>query len=145
MTGVGTSHLYAAPELFNPQYDQTVDVFSYAMILWEIATGRSVITGFPGGTDPGPVAHLRRVAGGARPTAALGALADGIVDCLWQTNPADRMSFADFLDYAKGNGYELFEGANKDIVAEYVARLEAFEAKYPAPDLREYEGDAPAF
>jgi serine/threonine protein kinase len=142
MTGsVGMSYLYSAPEIDEGQYDERVDVFSYAMIWWEIATGTSAMTGFPGGKDPGIVAHLSRVKDGARPYQNVGSIALHVIDLLWATDPNKRLSFAGFLDYAKRNNYELVDRANGEEIARYVTRLERFEAKNPAANLREYEDE----
>jgi hypothetical protein len=137
--GVGTSHLYSAPEIAEQHYDEKVDVFSYAMIWWEIITGKSVMSGFPGGTDPGMIVHRNRVKSGVRPHLDLGAMADGILESLWDTDPDNRFSFAEFLDYAESNHYELLDGADPDELRRYVARLQDFETKHPAPDLKAYD------
>jgi hypothetical protein len=69
----------------------------------------------------------------------LNSTADGILECLWDSDPDNRFSFAEFLDYAKRDHYELLDGADRDEVTRYVSRLETFEARNPAPDLRESE------
>jgi serine/threonine protein kinase len=139
--GLGTSYLYSAPEIADDHYNEKVDVFSFAMIWWEIVTGKSVMTGFPGEKDPGMIAHQKRLRAGTRPHLDLNATADGILECLWDNEPDNRLSFAEFLDYAKENHYVLLDGADGDEVTRYVARLEEFEARNPAPDLRDHEDD----
>jgi serine/threonine protein kinase len=136
--GVGTSGLYSAPEIVDNHYNEKVDVFSFAMIWWEIVTGKNAMTGFPDGKDPGLIGHLRRIQDGVRPYLNVGVVADGILGALWDTDPDNRLSFSDFLDYAKTNHYELVDGADVNEVARYVSRLEEFEATNPAPNLQEY-------
>jgi hypothetical protein len=38
-----------APELIDGTADQAVDMDSFAMIFWELITGKSIMTGYPGG------------------------------------------------------------------------------------------------
>ena len=95
---VGTPY-YLAPEIINQKpYDDKVDVYSYAIILWELA---SKSTAWYEG-DPGPqwVCLFDNVSRGLRPTIKPDfddALAD-IMPHAWAHNPRDRPSFADICE-----------------------------------------------
>lgn len=140
--GLGNAHYYAAPEIGGEdqtRYGPKVDVFAYAMMLWEIMTGRSVVTGYKGGKDIGFIAHHRRIAAGERPsTDDLGG-DSGLLDACWETDPDDRMSFEDILDFLAGNSYGILPDVNGNEVARYVSQLEDFEAEYPAESMTDPE------
>jgi serine/threonine protein kinase len=133
---LGTSHFFQAPELHGETYDQKVDVFAFAMIFWEIVTGRPLASGFPDGAKRSAIVHLRKVGEGERPaTDDLLAEAESICDVAWQQDPEDRDTFAGLLDHFKTNSYAILPDVDGDEVAAYVARIENYEAHYPPVPL----------
>jgi serine/threonine protein kinase len=137
--GLGNAHYYAAPEIGEDNqthYGKEVDVFSYAMVLWEILTGRSVVTGYPEGKDIGFIAHHWRINGGERPsTDDLEPDAVGLLESCWETESYDRISFDEILEYLRDNNYGILHGVNVVEMAIYVAQLEEYEKRYPPEDL----------
>jgi serine/threonine-protein kinase TNNI3K len=138
--GMGTSHFYSAPEISSSHYSIAVDIFSYSMLLWEILTGRQVVSGYPGGKDPGFVVHAKRVEGGARPsTVGLEPDAVGLLEACWDSDPGDRMPFEEIVKYLRDNNYQILPDVDGEVVARYVARIEEYETRHPPSDLSAQE------
>jgi serine/threonine protein kinase len=133
--GLGTLHFYTAPEMFgpdNPDYGKEVDVFSFAMILWEIITGTPVVIGYWNGKDPGIIRHLKAVQDGRRPaTVGMKPLAVRLLESSWGKDPARRMNFGELLNCFKEGKYEILPKVDPVEVARYVERIEEYEEVYP--------------
>jgi len=68
LTGMTGSLLYMAPEVFKKQpYNERADVFSFAMIAWEILSHTMVASFLPVVDLPSVMAHAERVSMGWRP------------------------------------------------------------------------------
>jgi serine/threonine protein kinase len=120
-----------APEGFTLKHGKEADLFSYAMILWEIISGRYIVSGYPGG-DVEVRQHLSRVRAGARPTMdGMEAIAEALLESLWAHDPSDRMAFAEVCEFLKQNNYEIIPGIDRAEVVRYVKRIEDYEAVYP--------------
>jgi serine/threonine protein kinase len=132
--GLGTP-LYMAPEAIEDKYDGAVDVFSFAMMLWEIATGKSLVDLYKAQCQ-NSVKWFQLVTAGTRPaTEGINASVQGILDCCWETDPDNRMGWNDILDFLQKNHYDIFEGVDPAAVVAYLNRIELFEGEFPAmPD-----------
>jgi hypothetical protein len=83
---------------------------------------------------------MRRVRKDARPTIdKLEPEAVGILEACWGLEPENRMSFSDLFEYIQANKYELVPDVHADEVARYVARIEEYESRFPAVDLRSFD------
>ncbi|KAH7656407.1 Dual-specificity kinase protein [Dioscorea alata] len=95
MTGETGSYRYMAPEVFkHRKYDKKVDVFSFAMILYEMLEGDPPMSNYE------PYEAAKYVAEGHRPTfrakGYLPELKELTVEC-WSADMAQRPSFIDIL------------------------------------------------
>jgi serine/threonine protein kinase len=138
-TPKGHQYCYAAPEILDDDrcyWRPTSDVFSYAMVLWEILTGRSVATGYHERKDLGFIAHHRRINGNERPsTRDLEPNAIRLLMACWGTPPGYRLSCDEILDYFRTNNYAILPDVNEAEIARYVAQLEQYEEKYPPENV----------
>lgn len=98
--GLGTM-LWSAPELLSGvgDYDQQVDVYSFAIVLWEIAARAapySMNTDFPSR----PMQQLLYIKEGSRPfvPADVPAWYQDIMKAAWSPIPSDRPTFVDILE-----------------------------------------------
>jgi serine/threonine protein kinase len=129
-----SSYFYIAPEVFKSEtaHGKAVDAFSFGMILWEIITGKPVMTGYKVRKDPGCVAHLKRVSQCVRPTTdGMEPLTDTLLEATWGTDPSDRANFSEILDLLKQDHYEIIPGIDDGEVARYVKGIEDYEAAHP--------------
>jgi serine/threonine protein kinase len=133
LTGAVGTPFYMAPEIASAEgemdYDEKVDVFSFAILLWELVTGQKAYAGFASGN---PVAFLNRVTNGLRPEMVpMPPLAEDLVTRCWTKDPTLRPSFEEIVTQLTENGYAIVEGVSVDEVSGYVVKLEEFERKYP--------------
>ena len=102
MTKIGTP-LYSAPEVLNDRvYTVKVDVYSFGVMLLEMATGEKP---FSGAGMPKGHKLLSAVAdGGLRPVipAHVSPTIAALVQQCWQAEPEHRPSFADIVDGFRG-------------------------------------------
>lgn len=95
MTGETGSYRYMAPEVFkHRKYDKKVDVFSFAMILYEMLEGDAPLSSYE------PYEAAKYVAEGHRPTfRAKGYLPElrELTECCWAADMNHRPSFIEIL------------------------------------------------
>jgi hypothetical protein len=129
---VGTLH-YVAPELteVGGDYDETVDVYSYGILLWEIVKGIAPFAEFPITHQAQESAFLRAVRErNARPKldATIKDWVRELLQKLWDSTPSARPTFAQVLDVLAAKGYALLDGVDKAAVQDYRTRVETVEA-----------------
>jgi hypothetical protein len=134
--GVGLTPLYMAPEFFDgAKYSEMTDMYSYAITLWEILTGRSMGAHIRATTDVLPdVVLLNRIRDGRLRPPTSGSdinLQQWVVEllqCCWSGNPADRLSFEGILTKFREKEFALLPDVDFPAVEEYLTKLEEFEA-----------------
>jgi tRNA A-37 threonylcarbamoyl transferase component Bud32 len=129
---IGTPY-YMAPELWDPEpnYGPDIDVFSYAITLWELVTGKRMREVFPAQSTYQYQEAVRNK--GQRPP--LTDVKEGWVSKMlalcWSNAPAQRMSFQEILEEFRKNHYKLVPGVNEKEVDEYLKRIQEFERQHP--------------
>jgi serine/threonine protein kinase len=132
MSRVAGTLYYVAPEVteIGADYDETVDVYSYGIVLWEIIKGIAPYKEFPltHGAQEGN--FLRAVKERAvRPN--LDGIKDWVKDflkTLWDGNPSIRPTFDGVLTKLASKDYAIVDGVDKAAVQDYRNRIEAREA-----------------
>jgi serine/threonine protein kinase len=127
MTAEIGSPLYMAPELYTDEpYNTPVDVYAYAMLLFQLCTGRLP---FPG-VRPGEL--NRKIMSGKRPNIpeSVSAPFAALITACWAHNQLERPTFAQIIErmMAKGadGAYEfVFEGTDIAEYEEYLAYVNA--------------------
>jgi serine/threonine-protein kinase TNNI3K len=121
---VGTP-LYMAPELFDgrePRYDQKVDVYSFGLILFEVAVGGGILS-TPEGIRSA-WAFLKRKGGRPEiPSTVLSPVSALIRRC-WSEDPASRPSFAEIFEILEGMNYEIVQGVRVTEVRAFLSLIE---------------------
>jgi tRNA A-37 threonylcarbamoyl transferase component Bud32 len=117
--------LYAAPELADEgKYTAAVDVFSFALVLYEILFAKTVhprtLTG---------IQLIMRAANNATrpviPDDALPAELRQMIQRCWSADPAERMSFDEILAVLRESGYRLYPDVDTGEVENYMASIAA--------------------
>jgi serine/threonine protein kinase len=125
--GVGTP-LYAEPELDSrDDYGNSIDIFSFGFIAWELITEQSLITTVFKRMNP--FALARAIAGGKRPPIPR-RMDSRVASCLqkyWSGISSERPMFLKLAEILKGIGYKVRPGVDTKEVAKYVAQVEADE------------------
>jgi serine/threonine protein kinase len=114
---IGTPH-WMAPELLAGQsnYTEKVDVYSYAIVLWEMLVKHSPYVGL----DAGQVA-VQVLQENLRPVfpAGISDAVTGLIDACWSRDPTKRPSFASILKFLRTGNF-LFPGADLDLVLQHI-------------------------
>ncbi|CAG9463160.1 unnamed protein product [Pedinophyceae sp. YPF-701] len=116
LTGGTGSLMYMAPEVQRGEkYNEKADVFSFAMIMYEILTIQLQVIMVPGGTPEDIERHATLVAEGYRPKIPekWPAPVAALVQQCWADNPADRPSMSTVVEKLEGI-------LQSDLAAKYV-------------------------
>jgi serine/threonine protein kinase len=118
--GVGAAH-YTAPEMHeSDDYTTAVNVFSFAMIIYEVIVGRPV---FP--PRMGPKTVMEKIKAGER--ADIPRTVDGtarrIISWSWSPNPDLRPTMDEVVYLLQGIRFKLTEGVDIDRVSAFVASI----------------------
>jgi serine/threonine protein kinase len=112
MTGETGSYRFMAPEVFRHEfYDETVDVYSFAMILYNL------ISGHPPWPNAGGVKAVQAASEGRRP----GIPRDwdigltSLIERCWDEVPKKRLSFGEVSEALQKYHYERFGGTVEEI------------------------------
>jgi TPR repeat protein len=118
---------YYAPECYDCEYVQESDVFSFGTILYEIMTGRSVLskklTRFQIAVKVA-VTYKRPLI----PESVLPFTRQLINQC-WEEKPENRPSFEEIVERLKKIKFKVMENVNSAKLAEFVKKIEEFERK----------------
>jgi hypothetical protein len=136
---IGTP-MYMAPEIAEAtrdvRYTEKVDIFSFAILLWEIVMAKRPYAGI----SVSALTLLIKVMQGLRPDAGPNAhmtpLAEQLIPKCWQKDPQERPDAAEILSTLKEGQYALLDGVDVGEVEQYVCRIEAYERSFPPQ--REY-------
>ena len=117
---IGTPN-WMAPEILTceEEYTNKVDIYSYAMMLWEMATGQVPFA------KSQPYAIMSMITKGVRPETPEDA-PEGLIDLIekcWAQNPDDRPTFVDIMNAWK-NHDAAFRGADLKAVSKAIKRIE---------------------
>jgi serine/threonine-protein kinase len=141
-TGGGTV-AYAAPELFQEgvEWTRTVDVYSFALIAYELLVGSPV---FPEGDTPFDI--LRKKRAGDFPSIGLRVVPsmDDLIHACWQMDSGRRPSFDDILSVFEAVDFEIAAGLDSKTVANYVHGITDWELGHPCYPTLINHGSSPA-
>jgi TPR repeat protein len=117
---------YLAPECYSNQYSPRSDVFSFAMILFELIVGQP---GFPENTNHITVAKAV-VVDEFRPVIPdwVGSSTRELINDCWAEDPDDRPSFEEIVERLREIDFKLTADVNSKKLAEFVERIEEREA-----------------
>jgi serine/threonine protein kinase len=117
---------YLAPECYDNQYSLKSDVFSFALILYELVVGKPP---FSKSLKQPAVAKLLIVEDTRPdiPDFVLPEVAKLICDC-WVTNPGDRPSFHQILQGLERMNFKLTAHVNSSKLSEFVTKIKDWEA-----------------
>jgi serine/threonine protein kinase len=118
MFGKGTS-LYQAPEMWEEEYNASVDVYAFAMILFRVATGHSP---FPEMRRKQGMARMSRVMDGDRAKIDdnVAALTRDLIESCWDHNPSARPTFVQIMETLDRANFQLFPDVDSDEVRRYI-------------------------
>jgi hypothetical protein len=118
-----------APELMdaNPEYRLEVDVFSYAITLWELVTGVRMRDQFAG--QPSRLYEDAVKNRGQRPplSQVKEEWLSHLLERCWSDQWKDRPSFKQILCEFAVNEFRIVPGVDKEEVEAYLAKLTEFE------------------
>jgi serine/threonine protein kinase len=124
---VGTP-LYRAPEVATEKadYDNSVDVFSFGMMSWEIITGKSLAADVFRGVSEYTL--INALLNGKRPPLdGLDPDIGAVLARCWSGSPNDRPPFTAILEWLKTINYKIRPRVDGAQVASYVAEMERME------------------
>jgi serine/threonine protein kinase len=132
---IGTP-IYMAPEIMDGDYDQSSDVYSYAIMLWEILSGTQVARVFTK-LIKSPLGWINKVKeDNLRPAlTGLEPMIVTLLESIWHGTPSHRMSFDQIVAYFRNHKYQMFPGVIESEVESYATRLEEYERKHPPVKL----------
>jgi WNK lysine deficient protein kinase len=89
---------FMAPEMFDEQYDERVDIYSFGLCMLEMITGE-----YPYIECKGPTAVIKRVTSGLKPDCYYKVESEDvrdIIDCCIRTNKEERLSVHELLQHS---------------------------------------------
>ena len=120
---------YVAPEIGEEtlRYDTKVDVYSFAILLYELVTGTFALR------HMNPVQVMRFILSGKRPEIPDTVLpfTRRLIERCWVTDPSDRPSFAEIYDALVAERFRLFNDVNFEAVSSYADSLLWWESDLP--------------
>jgi hypothetical protein len=134
---VGT-YYYLAPEMASSdadhKYDEKVDVFSFAIILWEIVSGQKAYANY---AEAHLFQFLTRVSKGLRPCEkddmmSMRQCTADLITSSWDNDPKHRPSFRRIFQILRKENYAILDDVDAGEVSRYVARILRFEKQFPA-------------
>lgn len=122
--GMGTSigtYAYMAPEITSGNYSNKVDVYSFAITLFEIITQQSAYTVLTDSRD-----FFQQIINGTRPEISKienTTIKDLIIKC-WDADPTERPSFADIVERIQQPDFKAAMNADESEVSNYLATFD---------------------
>jgi serine/threonine protein kinase len=99
-----------APEAYDGNYDNKVDVYAFGLILYEIITNSSVLSG-----EGDKEEVFRKLRNGGRPDICLmKPTTESLIKRCWSTDPKTRPSFEEIWGELILSAFDLIEGVGKD-------------------------------
>jgi hypothetical protein len=125
LSGVKSTILYTAPELYDGKYNWKVDIFSFALVLYEILVGRAVYEGYS------EERTMFLAITGVRAELPPGMSADvkSLITRCWSDDPEKRPSFKDILIDLEGISFKLLPGVNYGEVKRFLNEVRSQETK----------------
>jgi serine/threonine protein kinase len=118
-SGVGTL-FYMAPELFDDECTDKVDVYSFGVMLCEIVVGEWA---WPRTITLAQMTKRVNILGERPSTEAIKVqFIERLVRRCWAQNPSDRPSFGDIFEDISKNGFQLLPDAEAAVVQAHAAR-----------------------
>jgi hypothetical protein len=118
---------YLAPELLNADAGPPADIYSFAMIWWEITTGR-LVRDTPFAQARSVLQLVRRIQQGTRPSLdGVNSFAELLIRECWGGTPEDRPSWEDIEEALILNGYGFVGSVDGNAIEEYITRIEESE------------------
>jgi serine/threonine protein kinase len=109
MTSVGTP-LYMAPEADESHYDLKVDVYSFALIMYEIVTSDPLFSSSSGNK----LELFKQLLCGWRPDVSnVKPLSRSIIERSWSVNAEERPTFEDIWGELYDGGFDIIPGITK--------------------------------
>jgi mitogen-activated protein kinase kinase kinase 11 len=121
---VGTP-LYSAPDVYRSDtYDSTVDVYSFALLWYELMTNERA---FAASLSLDQIA--RSAMGGIRPQVpgVMPPSLQELMNACWAAAPEERKSFDVIVQMFKRCGWRFWNDVDTQVVAEYVEKIELWE------------------
>lgn len=142
-TSLGTP-LYMAPELQNDDinhYGPEVDVFSFAILMFEIVTGKMAYSElFTKKRSFSQINFLMKVAGGYRPQIPQNMFSQKLINLMkkcWSQNPSDRPSFAEIFTLLSSDFSYFDDEIDSEKVNQFLEMLKKNKEKESIPDKKD--------
>jgi hypothetical protein len=115
--------LYTAPEMFDEgPYTQTVDVYSFALIFYEIIVGKAVFAEFEKKLK---ILMKKIVEGlGSRTPPPVRSEVQTIITKGWSTNESERPMFTEIFNDLKSIRYQIIDGVDSSVVEAFVQSVQ---------------------
>jgi hypothetical protein len=143
MTNSFKAHFYMAPDMAEDHYDNSVDVYAFAMIFWELLSGKHILETLPEKKDPGPLNMMKLAKSGSwrPPLEDLEDLARDLLDRCWATDATQRPSFEAIFRELKQSNYALLPGVIVEEIDQYVESILRYEEENPPLELQQWVPD----
>jgi hypothetical protein len=114
-----STSLYQAPEMWTDDYDGSVDVYAFAMILFRVATGHSP---FPEVRRKTAFVRMNRVMKGDRADIDQKVIpfTRGLIESCWDHDPAKRPSFVQIMEGLDRANFQIFPDVDSAAVRRYI-------------------------
>jgi serine/threonine protein kinase len=122
-TDFRSTSCYAAPELYDEvPYMPKIDVFSFALVLYEILVGRSVFSPELGDTR---IMFLGMTGVRADFQDSVNSDMKSLISCCWKQDLSDRPSFSAILSDIRKIRFKILPGVDSDLVDQFLSHVTA--------------------
>jgi serine/threonine protein kinase len=116
---------YTAPELYEREYNWRVDVFSFAMVLYEILVERAVYAGY----SEERTMYLVRTGTRAELPPGMSEEVKSLITRCWQGDPDRRPSFSDILRDLEQIDFKILPDVDSSAVKKFVKEIRCEQEK----------------